>query len=149
MKQILPILILILLSNNAISLTVEDLKNTPASKYDLVVLRMRTMALEATLHIKGKRPEKYRQFEIRDSMITEENGKIYVVTKISGPAKDISQDMCNYLKEYFVERSALDIFKKEALSGLTSEEFKTMSELIYPGIELIATENPDLKINCR
>ena len=145
MNKVVLALLLPILSVNAG--TLDDLKNKPASKYEVGKIQLELGAFILNDKFKGERV-KGTDFKIKKFSIEEEPSKIFFKLTFVGKAKDLTPEVCKRMSEITGSMLPKENFMKDIWSGLTIEQYDSLSAQFLFKTELVSKENENFKISC-
>lgn len=138
---------LLSLSLNAGASVLDELKKTPASKYDVGVMQLELAASLMTKKLKNTNIAKSK-FEIEKFIVEEADNKLYFLSLLEGRAKNINEATCHRLKEHLALTVPMKELAEKVWPHLNSTQIKQLNaELIY-ATELVSKENTTFRIRC-
>lgn len=146
MKKLLTLgLSLAALSVNAS--TLDTLKNTPASKYEVGKMQLEIYALLLSEKIKGEDIKK-SSFEVNKISVDEVENGLSVTVSLTGKTKDLTQESCSTLhkgtqKLFFKQKMVRDIWP-----SLSEPQYSDLENNFTVTTELVSRDNPTLKVSC-
>lgn len=125
----------------------DELKKTPASKYDIGKMQLELGAFLLTQKLKDKNVGK-SPFEIQGFRVTEDENKLYFVTTLEGRAKHMNDQACEKLKTHMSESGPLSQLAKQTWPGLTDAQYQSLESDFVLATELVSKENNSFRIQC-
>ena len=134
-------------SINASASVLDELKKTPATKYDIGVMQLELAASLMTQKLKNTNVAKSK-FEIEKFIVQEADNKLYFVSVLEGRAKGINEATCHRLKEHLTLLVPMKELVEKVWPHLNNAQIKQLNtELIY-ATELVSKENTTFRIRC-
>jgi len=145
MKKIVLALLFPVLSVSAGTLDV--LKNTPASKYEVGKIQLELMSYILNEKLNGERV-KGTDFKFNKFGVDEESDKLFLRMSLIGKAKDLTAETCEKMSELTNSILPKDKLMKDIWAGLSENEYASLSKQFSLKTELVSKENESFKIDC-
>ena len=133
---------------NANASALDELKKTPASKYDVGKIRLEVKALMLTQRLKNS--EVFASgFEFKGFRVVEIDNKLYFLGTLEGEESKINLKRCEQLKAQILASDPSFNLAKISWPNLKVDQAKALeSELIFV-IELVSTEDDSRRLKCK
>tara|TARA_R110000744_G_scaffold69739_1_gene141399 strand:- start:1110 stop:1553 length:444 start_codon:yes stop_codon:yes gene_type:complete len=146
MKKLLILgLSLMALSVNAN--TLDTLKNTPASKYEVGKMQLEIYALLLSEKIKGEDIKK-SSFEVNNISVDERNNGLGVTVSFVGRTKDLTQESCSLLHKGTQKLFSKQKMVRDLWPSLSEPQYSDLESNFIVTTELVSKDNPTLKVSC-
>lgn len=147
MNKLLTFILLSLTALGTNAGTLDELKNIPASKYEIGKMQLEFGAYLLTQKHKDKNVGK-SSFEIEGFRVAEEADKLFFFTTLVGRANKMNDQVCKQLKSHLVESGPLTDLGRKTWSGLTDAQYQALEKEFIVAVELISKENKSFRIQC-
>jgi hypothetical protein len=144
----LVFILFFIFSGSALASVLDELKDTPASKYDVGILRLELGALTVTKDLEGKSVVE-NGFKFQGARVDEKPDSVEFVFTVEGRAKDISKGLCEAIRKSFDDRGVLEQMKQEVWPDLSEAQYAAINDEFFMGVELVSRENSAFKLSCR
>lgn len=135
-------------SMNVASGTLDYLKKTPASKFEMGLFQLEVIAHTLTEKQKGDNVGGTK-FEIGKYYI-ENDGKIVLfVASLKGRAKNMNEAVCSSINTLFKTNQPFKDLKQIVWPGLTDKQYSALDSEFVISTELVSDENSSFKITCK
>jgi hypothetical protein len=145
MKKIVLALLLPVLSVNAGTLDV--LKNTPASKYEVGKIQLELMTYMFNEKLTDERV-KGTDFKFNKFVVEEESDKLFIKMSLVGRARDLTSETCEKISELTNSILPKDKLMKDIWTELSKKEYESLSKQFLLKTELVSKENESFKVDC-
>lgn len=135
-------------SGSVLASVLEELKSTPATKYEVGILRLEMGAMMVSKDLEGK-PVGENGFRFQGARVEENPGSAEFVFTVEGQAKDISEGLCQAIKKSFDDRGVLEEMKQEVWPGLSEAQYASINDEFFMAVELVSRENSAFTLSCR
>ncbi len=135
------------LSSLASAGTMEILKSTPASKYDVGKLQLEFLTFILTEKLQDEWV-KGSEFNIKKFSLKESGENLSFVMSFVGKAKYMTDEQCSGFKAAYSEKFLPMITSEDLWPGLTAEQYEALNDEVIFNVELISKENESFKIHC-
>ncbi|MDF2176992.1 hypothetical protein P2G88_01830 [Aliiglaciecola sp. CAU 1673] len=124
-----------------------QLRDTPASQYDLGLfkLQLAASALGASIkdeYIKGT------NFRIERVGLLEDIDRLDIVVYLKGDARDMSPQACQNVKEKIINSPKFSFSGSSFFKGVSAEKFEELNSSVGTKIEISSRENDSFKFEC-
>ncbi|ODS09829.1 hypothetical protein RJD39_12840 [Vibrio scophthalmi] len=122
-----------------------ELKNTPATKYDIISTKIELMSVMLTQLLKEQAKGNIEDIEVNPIL----NDGIGFTFAITAPTKALTTEVCSNMKVHFEgNRLTLDDMKN-LVSGLTDKEYQQLHDSFRLDVKLISEDNSNLEFLCK
>lgn len=147
MTRKLLIVLSICISSMASSGSLEALKSSPASKYEVGKLQLEFLSFVLTEKLQDEWV-KGSEFHIKKFSVKESPETLSFIMSFIGKAKHMTEEQCIGFKGAYAEKFSPMIKSKELWPGLTEPQYKALEGEIIFNVELISKENDSFKVDC-
>ncbi|MDK8463080.1 hypothetical protein [Marinobacter sp. SS13-12] len=112
------------------------------------MLRLELGAMMVSKDLEGKSVGEHG-FEFQGARVDEKPDSVEFVFTVEGRAKDISEGLCEAMKNTFEDRGALEEMKKEVWPGLSDTQYAAIADEFFLAVELVSRENSAFTVSCR
>lgn len=144
----LVFIIFFIFSGSALASVLGELKSTPATKYEVGILRLEMGALIVSRDLEGK-PVGENGFKFQGARVEEKQDSVEFVFTVEGKAKDISEGLCQAIKKSFDDRGVVEEMKQEVWPGLSEAQYEDINDEFFMAVELVSRENSAFTLSCR
>lgn len=129
--------------------TLDKLKSTPATKYELGKVQLEITSFLLTQKIKGERVGDSK-FRVQKFAVSENNGQLLLIGSLEGKTKEIKESVCqNILLQLTADESgAFSNISKRLWPELSEAEHESLKDIVKLSIKLISKDNADFSVQC-
>ncbi|MGF2735372.1 hypothetical protein [Marinobacter sp. DUT-1] len=135
-------------SGSALASILDDLKKTPATKYEVGVVRLEVGAMMLSKNLEGKSAGE-GGVKFKGARVDENPGSVEFVFMVESRAKDISEELCQVMKNKFDEQGVIEEMKKDVWPGLSDSQYAALGEEFFLTVELVSKENSAFTLSCK
>ncbi len=127
--------------------TLAELKDVPASKYELGKLKLSLLAYEKSVEF-NQREVGQSGFVITNFRTQEYVGRLLLVASMAGNGRDINKQTCQDLLEAVRENINFTEIVLDLWNDLTGEQLIALKEEVLLKAELFSKDGQNIKIEC-
>lgn len=127
--------------------TLDKLKTTPASKYEVGKMQLEIYALLLSEKIKGEDIKK-SSFEVNKISVDERDTGLGVTVSLVGRTKDLTQESCSSLNKGTQKLFPKQKMVRDLWPSLSDSDYSELAGNFIVTTELVSRDNPTLKISC-
>ncbi|WP_299795160.1 hypothetical protein [uncultured Shewanella sp.] len=125
----------------------DELKETPATKYDLGKMQLEIFSAFTTQKAKGD-SIKNTKFDFYNTSVIEQNNRLGLKVSFSGKSKYLTQEQCNSLHKVTTNFFPTEKLAKNMWPRLDEEKYTQLSSELMLVTELVDENNHSLTIKC-
>jgi hypothetical protein len=128
--------------------TLEELKDVPASKYEIGKLKLSMLAFEKSIEF-NQREVGQSGFVITQFRTEEFIGHLLLVASMTGDSKDVNKQTCQELLEAIRDNINFTDIVLDLWNDLTGEQLIALKQEVLLKAELFSKTNQNIKVDCR
>ncbi|MCJ8348036.1 hypothetical protein [Moritella sp.] len=125
-----------------------ELKNTPATKYELGLFKLETYVYAVNNKLEGERIGSTK-FRFKNATVREDNDQIQVVVIAIGKSKYLTESKCEAVKNILSKPFNAQKMPYNMWSGLPQESYKTLQSEISLHVTLMDKKNSSSILTCK
>jgi len=148
-NKIYPALLLTLSSFSVLSSgMLEELKGTPATKYELGLFKLESYVRTMSNKLEDERINNTK-FKFKNATVREDNNQLQIVVTAIGRSKYLTESQCKEAKARLSTPFNTKKIPYNMWSGLSQESYKRLQTEISLNVTLMDKENSALTLTCQ
>lgn len=127
--------------------TLDFLKKTPATKYEVGKLQMEFLAFLMNRRVKDEKLDG-TNFRFRSVKVDEQPNALNLLAQMEGKAKYISETQCRNIKSTLGNNKGIRSMSSELWPDLSTSQKRELESVIGVSVQLISRENESFTVSC-